>query len=97
MKKQITYIVLLGSALLAIPFVMDFPDDYSIAKAEAESVTTIHAEASKIYDNKGYMPAYEVGLDVDSIYIFNEYGKAIHAESYDSGSELAKAILKDNE
>lgn len=43
-------------------------------------------------------PAYEVELIEDSIFILDSRtGIEIHAEKYDSGSALAKAILKDNQ
>lgn len=95
MKKS-TFLIITSLALLGCAYFEATPDMNSQAITEAQERNVIEA-----YDHSGgdstYEP-YHVVLDDEIIVIVDAMnGKAIHSERWDSGSELAKAILKDNE
>ena len=84
MQKTRFYSLLFCATLIVVPFLAHFPDDYEIAKAEAESVQTMYREDAD---------RYEAHIISDSIILTDPN---TGAEVY-SGSGLSEAILKDNE
>ena len=106
MKKQ-TIFALFLLAMLAGCAVIESSDTYSskaVTEAEAkyfkkaylgETNTETPATESEIINAYG---AYSIELEADTIKVIdNITGATIHAESYESGSALAKAILRNNE
>ena len=83
MKKTTFYSLLFCATLIVVPTLAHFPDDYEIAKAEAESVQTMYRESED----------YEAHIISDSIILTDPN---TGAEVY-SGSGLSEAILKNNE
>lgn len=95
MKKS-TFLIITSLALFGFAYFEASPEMNTQAITEAQERNVI-----EMYDRSGGDSSYEpyhVVLDDEIIVIVDAMsGEAIHSERWDSGSELAKAILKDNE
>lgn len=104
-------LIAVGFVLFLAVFV-NLPSDFEVAKAEAESVEymtdqwlsdSIRAEHPN-WSHEQVEDAifgesnsdYQLELYEDSIYVYDG-DRIVYKESFDSGSGLAEAMLKDNE
>lgn len=104
-------LIAVGFVLFLAVFV-NLPSDFEVAKAEAESVEymtdqwlsdSLKAEhpdwSSEQVENAMFgenNAGYQLELYEDSIYVYDG-DRLVYKESFDTNSDLANAMLKDNE
>ena len=104
-------LIAVGFVLFLAVFI-NLPSDFEVAKGEAESVEYLtdqwlsdslkaehpdwsheQVENAMFEENDA---DYQLELYEDSIYVYDG-DRVVYKESFDTGSDLAKAMLKDNE